>query len=405
MQFPIFSSSALQRPTTKELLQHRFIKGARKTSYLTELTERYQEFRARSPNRTPQMYQASVRNSVAWDGTLRSDWNFDTIRSNAAMGSLRSMARDIITPGSIPDEEEYLEEDPSLYDASSVVDSNVATTRGSNLPPPARAALGMTDEGAHSTVIIRSLPTADEKDLPSLVQDNTSDETTGSAEPSTPPTNLSQTSLNVDAVEPPPAYTGSMRSSRRSSYAARNNVATGTVLAEADLGSGVDTIRPVKKVDTVRSLRLSSEYVGSIRSRDAPGRANSPTPPSPPSPKSPHRRIASEAVKAGRTIVDDIVLPVIEKATRDDMDAREIESLSMISRGFEELRDVNPELAYNIILDLLTGINEYVLHFFHFHLHWCSSAILQKLCRSAAYPICSRALPPQARHSEERDDC
>ena len=48
------------------------------------------------------------------------------------------------------------------------------------------------------------------------------------------------------------------------------------------------------------------------------------------------------------------------QATRDDMDAREIESLSMISRGFEELRDVNPGLAYNIILDILAGINECV---------------------------------------------
>ena len=46
------------------------------------------------------------------------------------------------------------------------------------------------------------------------------------------------------------------------------------------------------------------------------------------------------------------------------MDAREIESLSMISRGFEELRDVNPELAYNLILDMLSGINEYVLSMF-----------------------------------------
>ena len=46
------------------------------------------------------------------------------------------------------------------------------------------------------------------------------------------------------------------------------------------------------------------------------------------------------------------------------MDPREIESLSMISRGFEELRDVNPELAYNIVLDVLSGINEYV-HLFY----------------------------------------
>jgi serine/threonine-protein kinase 24/25/MST4 len=43
------------------------------------------------------------------------------------------------------------------------------------------------------------------------------------------------------------------------------------------------------------------------------------------------------------------------------MDAREIESLSMLSRGFAELREANPELAYNVILDVLSGINEYVV--------------------------------------------
>lgn len=43
------------------------------------------------------------------------------------------------------------------------------------------------------------------------------------------------------------------------------------------------------------------------------------------------------------------------------MDAREIESLSMLSRGFTELKEANPELAYKIILDILSGINEYEL--------------------------------------------
>lgn len=42
------------------------------------------------------------------------------------------------------------------------------------------------------------------------------------------------------------------------------------------------------------------------------------------------------------------------------MDAREIESLSMLGRGFTDLRDVNPELLYNVVLDILSGINEYV---------------------------------------------
>jgi hypothetical protein len=43
------------------------------------------------------------------------------------------------------------------------------------------------------------------------------------------------------------------------------------------------------------------------------------------------------------------------------MDAREIESLSMLQKGFADLKDANPELAYNVILDILQGINEYVI--------------------------------------------
>lgn len=48
----------------------------------------------------------------------------------------------------------------------------------------------------------------------------------------------------------------------------------------------------------------------------------------------------------------------VMQAITDDMDAREIESLSMLSRGFQELREANPEIAYNVILDILSGINE-----------------------------------------------
>jgi serine/threonine-protein kinase 24/25/MST4 len=51
---------------------------------------------------------------------------------------------------------------------------------------------------------------------------------------------------------------------------------------------------------------------------------------------------------------------LVLQAIRDDMDAREIEALSMLSRGFTELKEANAELAYNVILDILSGINECV---------------------------------------------
>lgn len=40
------------------------------------------------------------------------------------------------------------------------------------------------------------------------------------------------------------------------------------------------------------------------------------------------------------------------------MDAREIEALSMLARGFADLKEANPELAYNVMLDIISGINE-----------------------------------------------
>lgn len=42
------------------------------------------------------------------------------------------------------------------------------------------------------------------------------------------------------------------------------------------------------------------------------------------------------------------------------MDARELEALSMLTRGFTELKDANPELSYKLILDILSGIHECV---------------------------------------------
>lgn len=250
------------------------------------------------------MYQATVRNSGAWDGTLRSDWNFDTIRTTSAMGSFRSMAKDL---ADITGEDEYAEDGRSLYDVPESVDSSAAT-KGSDL---ASSGIAMNSQAGHSTVVIRSFSgsPAKEKDIPELLAETASTETGESTEPSTPP----------QGSESPPAYSASVRSSRRSSYAARNNVVTGTVIGEADLGTGVDTIRPVKKVDTVRSLRLSSEYVGSLRSKE--GSESSPVSPTSPggtgssgsgSGKA-HRRGPSEIAKAGKAMVDDVLLPIFEK--------------------------------------------------------------------------------------------
>lgn len=57
-------------------------------------------------------------------------------------------------------------------------------------------------------------------------------------------------------------------------------------------------------------------------------------------------------------MVGEVIIPTIQNSIRDDMDARELEALSMLSRGFIELKEANPELAYNLVLDILSGIND-----------------------------------------------
>jgi len=325
------------RPTANELLQHRFIRGARKTSYLTELIERYQDYRARSPQKGQQVYQPSVRNNAAWDnnGTMKSDWNFDTIQSAAAMGTFRSMAKDLAMPPTM----EADDDDISLYEEDHPsVDNGGATNWSESL---VGGDLGLSSQAAHSTVNIKPSRPPPELDIPMLLASGSSSpDQTPSGSPATPPEGA------------PPAYSGSVRSRRRASHAERTSVrGAGTILNEADLGTGVDTIRPVKKVDPTGSLRISAEFVGNLRRE-----GNSSTPTSPTA----HTRAATEAAKAGRVMVDEVVLPILQKAIRDDMDAHEIESLSMLSRGFLELKDANPELAYNVVLDVLCGINECV---------------------------------------------
>ena len=286
------------------------------------------------------------------NGTIRSDWNFDTVKSNAAMGTFRSMARDLVQPSM--DEDEYLDEDESgLEDEDHGSVDTGAATKGSD----PFADIGQNARASHSTMIIKPASgEQEEPDAQSLLDSGES----GSGRRETNP-----------SLCAPPAYTGSVRASRRSSYKARNDVhGAGSLLREADLGTGVDTIRPHKKVDTVGSLRLSAEFVGSLRKEGAGS--------TPSSPSKGRKRGGTELVRAGESIIDEVVLPILQnvglclhcrsrmltvrsnvvQAIGDDMDAREIESLSMLQRGFADLKDTNPELAYNVILDILSGINE-----------------------------------------------
>ncbi|KAG9126035.1 hypothetical protein FRC07_005154 [Ceratobasidium sp. 392] len=322
------------RPTAKELLQHRFIKGARRgTSSLTELIERYQEHRTRAQPRAANTNNATIRQSVydtysgGAGGTMRSEWIFETVRSNAS-GSGYGSVRDILYEMEGEDQEAKYG-DTDTYS---------------------------TAEAVHGSV------------LDSEPQPQEIDETEPIKTPTvSPPDSLSTPRGSVPSTlnDAPPSPT-SPKSPRRLSYAERNSL-NGAVVREGDVGNGMNTMRPVKRVDAAGSLRLSHEYVGSTRSRGSgdsgegsneSGLAESIISNNESKTPAKRKKSVSENAKAGKALIEEVAIPVLQRHIHDDMDAREIESMSMLARGFTDLKDANPELAYNVLLDMLSGINE-----------------------------------------------
>lgn len=235
------------------------------------------------------MYQPTIRNSDMWEnnGTIRSDWNFDTVKTNSIMGTFRSIARDLDPVGQEEEEEDGTSDGHALEGYASI--DTGAGTKGSD---PIANPISMNSQALHSTMIIRPLEgDAEDQDVQALLASSE-----GLAEGAIP------------ALGAPPAYSGSVRATRRASYTARNDVTgSGTIVREADVGTGVDTIRPVKKVDAAGSLRLSADFVGSMR-KDGSG--STPTSPSRERPSS--KRGPTELAKAGVAIVDDVVLPILQ---------------------------------------------------------------------------------------------
>ena len=206
--------------------------------------------------------------------------------------------------GLIPDEEEAVSLFGTAEDGDSV--NTEAATKGSDIPlNPGR--IGSEIPAQQATVVVRSQLASPDGHIVPIEETALSDAGTPG-----PP----DASANPD-LGAPPAYVRTPTTPKRSSYAVRT-APKGTVVREADMGTGVDTIRPMKKIDTTGSLRLSSEYVGSMRARD--GREGSNAGSVPTSPTSPmkdkssaHRRAASDAAKAGRSLVDEVVLPTLER--------------------------------------------------------------------------------------------
>jgi serine/threonine-protein kinase 24/25/MST4 len=194
---------------------------------------------------------------------MRSDWNFDTVKSMSALGTYSGTVNDLLYSAMVSEDDEPLDDG----ELNGSIDSEVETNGSDPI-----IGIGMNLGTAHSTVIITT-PRS-----PGPV--NTTDETlSGAALYLT----SCRTLLNFNLVS------GSVHSTC-APYATLTSVdGAGIVLTPADHGIGVGTIRPVKEVIPVGSLRLSS---------------------GPTSPIAP-RRALNETARVGGLMVDEVILPIL----------------------------------------------------------------------------------------------
>ncbi|WVQ85148.1 hypothetical protein IAT38_007313 [Cryptococcus sp. DSM 104549] len=325
------------RATAKELLQHRFIRSARRTSDLIPLVRRYQSFKARSPSpkssapsKTLNRLAAglaglTIDGSGAAGGTMGSEWNFDE--------TIRGTARGVPVLLNL---EEMEDEDWDL-EAEGAGGTWDGTVRENG-----------TGAGAGEHLLMATTLNASEISLP-MLERTPSRPTPQSSSPTTP---TSQAAAELHSS------TGST-SSGKSTWKQRNDRARGTVVKEGDVGDGFSTVRPMKKVDAAGSQRLSREFIGSGSVR----RAGPPPPAAKSTPSSPVKRSGTPGTpglsargKAGQALVEEVVLGVIDSASAEDHPAATHEALALLSKGFAGLGEHDPEMAYKLVMDILGGI-------------------------------------------------
>ncbi|ORY22135.1 kinase-like domain-containing protein [Naematelia encephala] len=300
------------RATAKELLNHKFIRSARSTRHLVELVERYQTWRARHPSKTSTPSKTLTKQAnggfgmTLEGGTMRSEWNFDeTIR-----GTVRGTQVQLDLEDFDEEDEWNTENDRAEWGTTRVLAESL-----------------MEDEMLNASEI--SLPLLER----SLHIDTPEPDTT----PQTPPSEDLRSS------------TGSVRSTWK-----QRNDARGTVVREGDVGDGFSTVRPVKTVDAAGSQRLSADFIGSgsvRRMREVSEAGDQASPPR-------IRLPLSERGRAGQALVEEVMLGVLDSTASGDLDAPTLEAVNLIRKGFADLGQHNPEMAYRLVMDILGGIKQ-----------------------------------------------
>ncbi|GAA5865030.1 hypothetical protein JCM3774_003944 [Rhodotorula dairenensis] len=305
-----------ERPSAKELLQHRFVRYARRTSQLSELIERYEAWRARTPAK-PSKGGKGAQDPLADEdagGTVASAWAFDTVRSQPRDGT--TSAEGQVTPARMlpqPDDADLAA--LSLSDPAAGLDRHaghvsapVLTHRPEPLVPATPVGEPDQRHGRESS-------------------------DSGGAKTIRP---LRREEAEAGVARPGEHARDRSRSSSRASSRTRRALTDTDAAARAEQLSG----------RTASSSATASRPAESASSKPAPSELQE-----------------APAARLGRAVVNAVLTPVINSAIQGAQAGREgtleeVDALEGIRTSFARLADSDAELAWKVVEGLLNGIND-----------------------------------------------
>lgn len=430
------------RPSVRELLSHRFIKNSRKTATLIELIEKHHEYKARGARRGGEIVKDQLHGAqpseLTLGSTVISEWQFDSFKSYSSgvgdepIDDYDETDRDVLRMQAVcPSNEasdghrlgysnvrggghcndalnqafestlkdlsqnrrisilnghEQGAESSSIGTASKNHSSSMALPspgpsipirRGSLTDVECIASTPKTPRPAGSQPSSSSLSNA----AAHLVLSRDSAATGSFNETDALASPLPMTSTGSITTGGTPASASAKRNARqgtrRSSWTQRHDI-NGTILREADLAHGVNTIRPIKRLDTGGSAQASREYVGTVYVQGSKGSlrtarssavgglglgghdVGSQDDDDGKISAQDGQKVIGSGDAAGANLVSDVILPVLAtKSALPNITAPELEAIETVSHGFHLLAEANSQLAYDVIVDLLLSMNNH----------------------------------------------
>ncbi|KAK4053348.1 hypothetical protein OIO90_003960 [Microbotryomycetes sp. JL221] len=268
-----------QRPSATELLQHRFVKYARKTHHLTELIKRHQDWKAKSPRKQKQTNVKDQRDEDM-QGTVVSAWSFDTVRSR----------------NSFAEEEDELK---SLNVIEPTIESLVTRSGG-------------------GTVI------DEQGDLPRVPKISI-DNPTNSTPPASPRT-VRPSKLNI-STDSQTSFTGNR-----------------------------SPLSPALSTSAVSSTSRKSSSSSIFSAQPIPSSAETTPDPSHSSPTT-----KQDITKLGQQMAQVAIKSIrqISNARNQSHDLLTKEALDSIERSFSSLGQINPQIVFGLVSEMLSGINDH----------------------------------------------